>query len=273
MADDEAGERGELRELVSQIRTHLATRQRSGLPRPAHAQRAAPARRPRPPRRAPVLAGRPRQLGAARRGRDGRARPRGAACLALVREELVTASAAKLAPLRTKLVFGVGQPERAPGVRRRGACADEDAQGEAFVGQGRPVLTKMIEAMGLRARGRSTSATSSSAARPATATPSPTRSRSRALPEGASWPRCAAIIVALGKFAAQCPAARRHPDLALARAFPLVEGIQLMPRSTRLPASRSFEEEGGLEDLKAVNAALNAWALTPRKRPRDDCDL
>jgi len=55
----------------------------------------------------------------------------------------------KLAPTRTQIVFGVGNPGadllfvgEAPG-------ADEDAQGIPFVGQAGQLLTKIIEAMGL----------------------------------------------------------------------------------------------------------------------------
>ncbi len=53
---------------------------------------------------------------------------------------------------RTKIVFGTGNPNadlifcgEAPG-------ADEDAQGEPFVGRAGKLLTKVIEAMGLRRR-------------------------------------------------------------------------------------------------------------------------
>jgi DNA polymerase len=55
-----------------------------------------------------------------------------------------------LAPTRTQIVFGVGSPTadlvfvgEAPG-------ADEDAQGVPFVGKAGQLLTKIIEAMGLR---------------------------------------------------------------------------------------------------------------------------
>ncbi len=56
----------------------------------------------------------------------------------------------KLAPSRTQIVFGVGNPRanlmfvgEAPG-------AEEDAQGVPFVGAAGQLLTKIIEAMGLR---------------------------------------------------------------------------------------------------------------------------
>src|SRR3954451_24518318 len=51
---------------------------------------------------------------------------------------------------RTKLVFGVGD-EKAPLVFvGEGPGADEDAQGEPFVGRAGQLLTQMIEAMGYR---------------------------------------------------------------------------------------------------------------------------
>jgi DNA polymerase len=56
----------------------------------------------------------------------------------------------KLHPHRTQIVFGVGNPKadlvfvgEAPG-------ADEDAQGEPFVGRAGQLLTRMIEAIGLK---------------------------------------------------------------------------------------------------------------------------
>ena len=66
----------------------------------------------------------------------------------LLRDEIGDCQRCKLAPSRTNLVYGVGNPDadlvfvgEAPG-------ADEDAQGEPFVGKAGQLLTKMIEAMG-----------------------------------------------------------------------------------------------------------------------------
>ena len=67
-----------------------------------------------------------------------------------IREDLKECRRCKLAPTRTNLVFGSGNPHadlmfvgEAPG-------ADEDAQGLPFVGRAGQLLTKIIEAMGLR---------------------------------------------------------------------------------------------------------------------------
>ncbi len=70
--------------------------------------------------------------------------------LATIREDLGDCTRCKLHTLgRKQIVFGVGNPSadlmfvgEAPG-------ADEDAQGEPFVGRAGQLLTRMIEAMGL----------------------------------------------------------------------------------------------------------------------------
>lgn len=79
--------------------------------------------------------------------------PAGAAerpTLAAVREELGECARCKLHTKRTQIVFGVGNPDadlvfvgEAPG-------ADEDLQGEPFVGRAGQLLTKIIEAMGMK---------------------------------------------------------------------------------------------------------------------------
>lgn len=51
---------------------------------------------------------------------------------------------------RIHLVFGVGNPEARLMFVGEGPGADEDAQGEPFVGRAGQLLTKMIEAMGLK---------------------------------------------------------------------------------------------------------------------------
>jgi uracil-DNA glycosylase len=71
--------------------------------------------------------------------------------LSAIRDELGDCTRCKLHTLgRSQIVFGVGNPNadlmfvgEAPG-------ADEDAQGVPFVGRAGQLLTKMIEAMGLR---------------------------------------------------------------------------------------------------------------------------
>jgi DNA polymerase len=70
--------------------------------------------------------------------------------LAAVREDLGECTRCKLSRSRTQIVFGVGNPQadlvfvgEAPG-------ADEDAQGEPFVGRAGQLLTRIIQAIGMR---------------------------------------------------------------------------------------------------------------------------
>jgi len=57
----------------------------------------------------------------------------------------------KLAPMRTNLVFGVGNPKAELMFVGEGPGADEDAQGEPFVGRAGQLLTDIIErGMGLK---------------------------------------------------------------------------------------------------------------------------
>ena len=51
---------------------------------------------------------------------------------------------------RKQVVFGVGNPERRPDVRRRSAGRRRGRQGEPFVGRAGQLLTKIIEAIGLK---------------------------------------------------------------------------------------------------------------------------
>jgi uracil-DNA glycosylase family 4 len=56
----------------------------------------------------------------------------------------------KLGKTRKNIVFGVGNPKAELMFVGEGPGADEDAQGEPFVGRAGKLLTQMIEAMGLR---------------------------------------------------------------------------------------------------------------------------
>lgn len=74
----------------------------------------------------------------------------GSARLLAIREDLGECTRCKLAGGRTKLVFGVGNPKAELMFVGEGPGADEDRQGEPFVGRAGQLLTKMIEAMGYR---------------------------------------------------------------------------------------------------------------------------
>jgi uracil-DNA glycosylase len=257
-ADDGGGPtdaRAELRTLVGRIRTNLAARERSGLmgvPRTVSARRATPAAALAPAREPAAL------------NDAAAARPPGAPGLALVREELGDCQRCKLAPLRQNIVFGVGNPNahlvfvgEAPG-------ADEDAQGEPFVGKAGQLLTKMIEAMGyarqdvyicniLKCR--------------------PPGNRN---PEDDEISRCEPflkaqlavlrprVIVALGKFAAQCLLRDDTPISRMRGTFRSYEGIQLMPTFHPAYLLRDpTKKKDTWDDLKAVNAVLKRLGLEP----------
>ncbi len=67
-----------------------------------------------------------------------------------IRGELGECTRCKLHAGRTTLVFGVGNPTAELMFVGEGPGADEDRQGEPFVGKAGQLLTKMIEAMGFR---------------------------------------------------------------------------------------------------------------------------
>jgi uracil-DNA glycosylase len=72
------------------------------------------------------------------------------AALKIIREDLGDCTRCKLAKGRTKIVFGVGNPRAELMFVGEGPGADEDAQGEPFVGRAGQLLNNMIKAMGLR---------------------------------------------------------------------------------------------------------------------------
>jgi DNA polymerase len=69
--------------------------------------------------------------------------------LASVREELGDCRRCKLCETRTNIVFGVGNPRAKLMFVGEGPGADEDAQGEPFVGRAGQKLNEMIRAIGL----------------------------------------------------------------------------------------------------------------------------
>ena len=73
------------------------------------------------------------------------------AALRLIREDLGDCTRCRLHQQgRKQIVFGVGNPEADLMFVGEGPGADEDEQGEPFVGRAGQLLNKMIEAMGLR---------------------------------------------------------------------------------------------------------------------------
>jgi uracil-DNA glycosylase len=73
------------------------------------------------------------------------------AALKIIREDLGDCTRCKLHQLgRKQIVFGVGNPRAELMFVGEGPGADEDAQGEPFVGRAGQLLNNMIKAMGLR---------------------------------------------------------------------------------------------------------------------------
>jgi DNA polymerase len=113
--------REELRAIVGQVRTHLTLQQELGLER-------VDLRWPEPAASPP------------------QARP----TLEQVRADLGECTRCKLHRHRTQIVFGVGNPNARLVFVGEAPGADEDAQGEPFVGRAGQLLTKIIEAMGMK---------------------------------------------------------------------------------------------------------------------------
>ena len=68
--------------------------------------------------------------------------------LRLIREDIGECTRCKLHTGRTNVVFGVGDPEARLMFVGEGPGADEDEQGEPFVGRAGQLLTQIIKAMG-----------------------------------------------------------------------------------------------------------------------------
>jgi len=72
------------------------------------------------------------------------------AALKAIRADIGDCTRCRLHKGRTNLVFGVGNPDAELMFVGEGPGADEDAQGEPFVGRAGQLLNNMINAMGLR---------------------------------------------------------------------------------------------------------------------------
>jgi uracil-DNA glycosylase len=72
------------------------------------------------------------------------------AALRVIREDIGDCTRCELCRERTNIVFGVGDPHARIMFVGEGPGADEDAQGEPFVGRAGQLLNNMIQAMGIR---------------------------------------------------------------------------------------------------------------------------
>ncbi len=181
--------------------------------------------------------------------------------LARIRSELGDCTRCKLAGGRTKLVFGVGDPAAPLVFVGEGPGADEDREGEPFVGRAGQLLTRMIEAMGYR-REQVYIANVVKCRPPGNRNPEPDEIAAcepflRAQLE-AIGPR---VIVALGKFAAQTLLRDPTPITRLRGRWAEYQGVRLMPTFHPAYLLRSPEEKRkAWEDLQLVMKEL---ARTP----------
>jgi uracil-DNA glycosylase family 4 len=242
-------EREELRSLVAAFRAHLEARGRSGTlgvplaPSPRAGQ---------PPAFEEVAAAEP--SGAAV----------GAEGLRLVRETLGECTRCKLSSGRRHIVFGVGNPQahlvfvgEAPG-------AEEDLQGEPFVGAAGQLLTRMIGAMGY-AREDVYICNVIKCRPPSNRNPEPDEVAACEpfLKQQLAALR-PAVLVALGKFAAHALCGESTPITRLRGNLRSYQGIPVMP--TYHPAFLLREpgrKREAWSDLQQVLALLRNSGLGP----------
>jgi len=180
-----------------------------------------------------------------------------ATALRAIREDLGDCRRCRLCERRTQVVFGVGDPFARLLFVGEGPGADEDAQGEPFVGRAGQLLTRMIEAMGL-ARGQVYIANVVKCRPPENRTPLPdevaTCSPFLFRQIAAIRPK---VIVCLGTPSAQAVLGTRETITRLRGTFRDVGGYRVMPTFhpaylLRNPAAKREV----WDDLKQVMAAL-----------------
>jgi uracil-DNA glycosylase family 4 len=262
----------ELREIAARVRTQLEMRGRSGLQGVSRkaSRRVGAAVVVEEPGVAPETDDHDHAHAHAHDGNRGgeSASAVGAGGLKIIREEIGDCRRCRLAGGRQNIVFGVGNPQahlvfvgEAPG-------ADEDQQGEPFVGKAGQLLTKMIEAMGYR-REDVYICNVIKCRPPGNRNPEPDEV---AACEPFLKKQLAALrprmIVTLGKFAAQCLLRDETPISRLRGNFRTYEGISLMPtfHPAYLLRDPSKKKEAWT-DLKAVNAALKRLGFEPPHAP------
>ena len=173
--------------------------------------------------------------------------------LLAIRSGLGECTRCKLHGGRTRLVFGVGNPSAEIMFVGEGPGADEDIQGEPFVGRAGQLLTKMIEAMGF-ARSEVYIANVVKCRPPGNRDPEPDEIAAcepfLKAQIAAIHPR---VIVALGRFAVQTLLRDATPVSKQRGRWREYEGVKLMP--TFHPAyllRNPAEKKSAWEDLQLV---------------------
>jgi DNA polymerase len=177
--------------------------------------------------------------------------------LSKVRQDLGDCKRCRLCSERTNIVFGVGNPQAEVMFVGEGPGADEDRQGEPFVGAAGQLLTKMIEAMKFTRDGVYL-CNVVKCRPPGNRNPEPDEIQAcepfLKAQIDAIRPR---VIVALGKFAAQTLLRESTPITRLRGKWRQYEGIPLMPTFhpaylLRTPAEKKL----AWVDLQAVMQRL-----------------
>ncbi|HQR29978.1 MAG TPA: uracil-DNA glycosylase [Anaeromyxobacteraceae bacterium] len=177
----------------------------------------------------------------------------GSEALVGIRNQLGECTRCKLHAGRTTLVFGVGNPSAELVFVGEGPGADEDAQGEPFVGKAGQLLTRMIEAMGF-SRSEVYIANVVKCRPPGNRDPEPDEIEScepfLKAQIAAIRPR---VIVALGRFAVQTLLRDTTPISRQRGRWREYEGVRLMP--TFHPAyllRNPAEKKAAWDDLQLV---------------------
>ena len=229
-----------MRELVDEARAWLAWAQDSGLRiltpeartgTPAAEAAAQQTVRPEVPVKLPLLEG--------------------------VRGEMGECTRCKLHKTRTNIVFGVGSPKARLMFVGEAPGEDEDLQGFPFVGKAGQLLTKMIEAMGLR-RDDVYICNTVKCRPPNNRNPEPDELLAcEPFLKGQLGAVKPEVIVTLGKFAAQALLREQTPITRLRGQWREYEGIPVMPTFHPAYLLRSPGEKGKVwEDLKQVMKKL-----------------
>jgi DNA polymerase len=149
--------------------------------------------------------------------------------LQVVRDELGDCRRCRLHAGRTNIVFGVGNPQADLVFVGEGPGANEDRQGEPFVGDAGELLTKMIGAMGF-ARSDVYICNVVKCRPPGNRNPEPDEiAACEPFLVGQLAALAPRMIVTLGKFAAQTLLRSNAPISALRGRFHRYQGIALMP--------------------------------------------
>ena len=224
-----------MRELVNEVRAWLAWAQDGGLQNfaPQPRKEAAEAMRPEPEPKVKLP------------------------LLDAVSAELGDCTRCKLHRTRTNIVFGVGNPDARLMFVGEAPGEDEDLQGFPFVGKAGQLLTKMIEAMGLR-RDDVYICNTVKCRPPNNRNPEPDELLAcEPFLKGQLGAVKPEVIVTLGKFAAQALLREQTPISRLRGQWREYEGVPLMPTFHPAYLLRSPGEKGKVwEDLKQVMGKL-----------------